>query len=400
MAIKYASGAEIASAEEINVFLNASVNGVVQRGTTGGIPRTGAGYFECLSFNPASAAYFTLLAVSTDEDRYYSFYIRVPNLPSGDGIIFHHGPWLVKLTTAGKVILYNTNLGTQVGADPAETVLVNTWYQVELAIIIDGSQVSTYVELRLNGKFVASSTSSGFVGGSNPEIGWTTTDQGADKTLYLDDIVVFNNSGSVNNSWVGNSRVILMKPTSDGQRGSWTGGAGGTTNLFDAVNNTPPIGVAAETDLTQIESADNSGDNATDEYRGNCGTYTAAGVSTMDTVAAIMTCCVNGEDVSTNTKTGSFGCQSNPAIGYTNFTYGSDGGALGTWPTGWLMSISSLTEVPSVTKESSLILAVRKTDTGTRVGSVCFLGAYVVVQSPPTSLPAPNRVRRNTLLRR
>jgi len=196
--------------------------------------------------------------------------------------------------------------------------------------------------------------------------------------MDFDDWATNDNNGADQNSWPGAGSVVLCKPISDSQDGSWTGGAGGTgIDLSLAVSSTPPVGTAAETNTTQIESVDSSGDNATDEYRANLTTYTDAGIGASDTINVLHPLINHGEDVSTGTKTGSFGLQSNPSQTYATFTFGDDVGGLGTFPTNWRTKLSSPVYSPSVTKGSSPVLAVRKTDTGTRVASVDFMGLNV-----------------------
>jgi hypothetical protein len=193
----------------------------------------------------------------------------------------------------------------------------------------------------------------------------------------FDDIALNDSTGASQNSWPGGGQVVTCFPISDVQDGSWTGGAGGTGDLSDAVNNIPPVGTATETNATQIESADGSGDNATDEYRANLTTYTNAGIGAADTITLIQPTIIHGEDVGTGTKTGSFGLQSNPSQTYATFTYGDDGGALGTYDTLWPVKVGDPVYAPSPTLGSSPVLAVRKTDAGTRVASVCAMGLNI-----------------------
>jgi hypothetical protein len=257
----------------------------------------------------------------------------------------------------------------------------DTWYMIELRLRDSSVAASDEVELRVEGESVAISTTLTF--SSVPVLIGVGAAGFYSGSIYLDDFAFNDSNGTNQNSWSGNGHVVLMKPSSDSQRGSWTGGAGGTTNLFDAVNNTPPIGTATETNLTQIESADSSGGNATDEYRGDCGTYLAAGIKPWDKITTIQSWVCHGEDVATGTKTGSHGFQANPAVAYSTWTFGDDVGLLGTYPANWRWDASTI-DNPTVDNTATLILAVRKTDSGTRVASVCFLGAYVeYVPLPP-----------------
>lgn len=268
-----------------------------------------------------------------------------------------------------------------------DTVATNQWYCVELAVKINTGTNDDYLEMRVDGVSIASTTTAN-VGTSPPgytHLGFPDVGPGANRSLFFDDLAINDSTGSNQTSWPGSGKVVLCKPISDNQRGSWTGGAGGTTNLWDAVDNTPPAGTATETDTTQIESTDSSGDNTTDEYRANLTTYTTAGIVAGDTMTLVQAVVDHGEDVSTGTKTGKVYFQANPAgaaPGSNDFNFGDDVGALGTWPSGWavywgVVSGSSVIYAPAPTLGSSPVLALRKTDSGTRVASCDFLGAYV-----------------------
>lgn len=337
--------------------------------------RTGSG---CASIPSASGVVASLFTVAANRTYYIRGYVYLQTGPAAVESMLTVGAAdnivSVRFATNSKYQLWNMS-GTpaQIGSDADFTITSNIWYLMELKIVLNGSTQLTDCELIIENRFVASAS-----GLAIAATGAVVSFEGiAGKTLKLDDVAVNDDQGSVNNTWCGPGSVVLMKPSSDQQIGTWTGGAAGTTNLWDAVNNTPPIGVAAETDLTSIETGDSSPDNATDEYRGNCGTYLAAGVPAISKINAIVPWINDGQEVATGTKTGSFALQSNPAGSYFAFTYGEDVGASGTYPTNWSWHRAAIVEMPAVDKSQALILAVRKTDTGTRLAWVDFLGAYV-----------------------
>ncbi len=358
-----------------------SPTGLAQPSATS--PRTGSFCWEAAS-GAGSPGWVSLgYTIATATTVYARVYINVANLPTSDVFIigFGNGSTVdvgVKLRTGGQLQLWNA---AQVGSD-SSAISTGTWYRIELATDINGSGNWTGSELRIDGTSIASNSGVGPFGrsGSGLQFGWINN-PGASKTIRFDDVAINDASGAANNTWPGVGEILLLLPTADGQRGSWTGGAGGTTNLWNAINNVPPIGTATETDLTQIESADSSGNNATDEYRGDM-VMDAQGVSAGSTVAALMAVISHGEDVATGTKTGSFGFQANPATTYGTFTYGNDVGALGTWPATWSWGNTAIANEPSVTISTATKIAVRKTDTGTRVASVAFLGALVDTVPP------------------
>lgn len=290
----------------------------------------------------------------------------------------------VRVNTSGQLELFSLQAGIGILYTTA-ALTANQWYQVEVGWMIASGAGDDYAELKLDGVSLFSSTTTNIGTSVHLQVAFHTT-SGGGINMDTDDVALNDNQGASQNTFPGEGKVVLCVPISDSQDGSWTGGAGGVGDLSTAVDNKPPIGTAAETDLTQIESIDASGDNATDEYRANLTTYTNAGIGASDTITLIQPIINHGEDVSTGTKTGSFGMQANPAAAYATFTFGDDAGALGTWATNWRTAYGTPSYAPSVTLGSSPVLAVRKTDTGTRVASVDAMGLYVeyvAAASPP-----------------
>lgn len=197
--------------------------------------------------------------------------------------------------------------------------------------------------------------------------------------LYFDDLVVEDDTlASLWPDW----KVIWLPAISDSAIGAWTGGAGGTTNLYDALDNVPPVAVAAgsDTNTSQIQSASGSG---TDAYDANVRSYATAGITAGDTIRAVQALAVHAEGVATGTKTGDLQIVSNPAASAKTFAYGNDNGLAGTYASLWKGSVSTAVESPSVTLGTSPVVRVRKTDVGTRETHVAWLGAYVAY-SPGT----------------
>lgn len=202
-------------------------------------------------------------------------------------------------------------------------------------------------------------------------------------TVYYDDYAIDNTT------WPGAGSVVLSVPISDNARGGWTAGAGGTTNLWDAVNNTPPIGVAAAsaTNTSQIKNAVSS---TTDNCDFNMQSYTTAGVPAGSTINHVQAFCVHGEQVGTATKAGALLIVSNPVQSAEDvFTaYGGDLGAEGTYPTNWSLMSGGNQAAPSVTLGTSPVVRVGKRTATTRVTDICFVGLYIDY-TPPAAASAP-----------
>jgi len=299
----------------------------------------------------------------------------------------------VRLTAAGKIQLYDNGAVAQIGSDSVATLVPDTWYRIALKAANNASSLISSAEVQLDGVSVANGNIATPTAGPNVRIGWIEA-PGANKVMHIDDLVGNDSTDGLNDSWPGEDKVILMMPKSDEQIGSWKAGAGGSTNLWDAVSNVPPLGIAAETDLSQIENFDVSGDNSTDEYRGNCGSYLAAGIGASDIITSVSTFANHAEKSAAGSVAGSFGAQSNPSEIYSVFNYGGNVGAAGTWPANWRWKLSNALDLPSVVLQLPLIVAIRKTDATTTVGFCDFLGAYVAYEQLEITYGPPQLERK------
>lgn len=333
-------------------------------------------------------AFFTGITTFVAGTTYYfRFYVRKSANPSTESGIFNFetaggGGIRIFVKTNGDID-FRTVLGGSETSRATSALTNSQWYRVEASLNFSASAGSDdAVEFKLDGSTLYSASHD--LTTTAPTVIRIGRNSGTGGNIDIDDVAINSSGGSDQNTWPGEGKVVLLRPISDSQDGSWVGGAGGSgIDLSLAVDNVPPAGVVSgsATNTSQIESADSSGNNTTDEYRANLQTYTTGGIGASDTVSAVQAIAIHGEDIATNTKTGSFGLQSNPANagggGETAFTFGADAGAINTWPTNWRTTYATALGAPSVTKGSSPVLAIRKTDAGTRVASVCAMGLYV-----------------------
>lgn len=282
---------------------------------------------------------------------------------------------LVRFRTDGAIeLLVN---GSAVGSASASSIADSTWHRVEMKVVISAGDNYTDAEVLLDGTTVATWSGTQGRAGGNFRWGWSQQ-PGANKIIYADDVAINDSTGAANNSYPGSGNVILMAPISDNARGAFTAGAGGTTNLWDAVNNTPPVGVA-EASATNTSQIKNRTTTNTTNCDLNLDTYANAGVGASDTVNAIICYAAHGEDPGTGTKAGSVSMVSNPAIGAATFNFGDDVGAQGTYLGNWKWKATAASDAPSVTIASAPVIRITCTSgaTGSRSASCCFLGAYV-----------------------
>jgi hypothetical protein len=293
----------------------------------------------------------------------------------------HFGLYLATLPTAtvsiaiagGTVNLYLTSSGklrTSVGgADSTATLATGQWYWIGFRGVAGGF---TGPWVQVNGVNDLSS----FINpiGNLMAVGAGGTEATA-LDAYYDDVII-DGAG-----FLSPSKVALLVPTADSAVGTgWTLGSGGTTGLWDAVNNEPPTAVADTGTTAQIRNATS---NANVNYDATMTTYAAAGIATGDTVLAVQPVVSTAAPVVTSAKAGTVGVASNPAI--TNIALGAGGtaGAFwsgvagGTWPTGWKASLGTLTTSPSVTLGTAPVMRVTQVTSSTRIAMVAFMGIYV-----------------------
>lgn len=364
--------------------------------------RTGS---SCLYVDGVNYNSNVIIGIGSQQNRWCSFYVKFLAFPSSGNTQCFFGDRMaptgtfgmdLRITSGGKIEFWSGVVGgvATFVIDSFATLSLNTWHKIQVYLLGTGTldvyidDVSDIVE------------TSSYVGG-NIRYGVCCPFEASDAPVGAAGFQMLVDDFSVDSTTrhAGDLRCATLTPTSDIQRGSWTGGAGGTTNLWDAVNNLPPIGTATETNLTQIESADGSGNNTTDEYVAGFPAWN----SSLPNVASLIEvrCYIQtGEDVSTGAKTGSFAITQNPNQGaYTTITqFGpAAGGALGTHPTNW-MPYQSVVDASAVDVTTAPRIAVRKTDTGTRVASVELIKLEVLYrENPPTSF---SQVKNQTALRR
>lgn len=255
------------------------------------------------------------------------------------------------------------------------TLQLNTgeWNMVEIVVNASGGNTAT---LLVNGLQVGSAiATAGAVGYLNlGHNSGTNTD-----AWYYDDVRT-----TTENSKVGEGRALILLPTADpGALNSWTNGGGGTTSIFQGVNNVPPIGAAASTDGTKIKNAASGGNL---DYTPTMQTYIAAGVPVGSRINAVKAIINDGEEAGTATKVLQAWIASNPAdTTGVSFNAGDDVGALGTFPTGWKTHWDTEPSNPTVTLTTAPTMTVRKVTSTTRVVDVDFMGIYVDY-TPPNPL--------------
>lgn len=336
--------------------------------------------------------------------RCFFYFDANPNLGSGaTAVLMRYTAGAVDIVSArlnpstGNLELWNDVAATIIGSASSFSMQANQWYRVELSCTI-GAGATDAAQLLLNGDSIASASSLSLTDAAlvNVKVGWQTLNASL-PNLYADDLAINDSSGANNNTWPGDGKVVLLSPISDNARTGFTGGAGGTTNLFDAVNNTPPVGVAdTGTNTSQIRDPTSS---TTDNYDANMTSYSTAGIQASDKINAVQWNIAHGAASATSPPSRAGRLVSNPAEG-GDTTLTTPSSAVGTFHTNWFYEKGPVNAVPSVTLGTSPVLRVGKRTASTRVVDVCAMFIYVDYTPRRGIVYDDKRVMRNSLLRR
>src|SRR3954452_14348133 len=158
----------------------------------------------------------------------------------------------VRLTTAGTVQLWNEAAAAQIGVDSTTVITPGQWYRLQLRLLINTGAVDQ-AELLISddgAQAVDESISGTALTVSDTHAarfraGWLGV-PGATVSMWLDDLAVNDSTGTKQNTFAGDGRVIVLPCGGSTAVGSWTNCAGGTTltTVPDYLDNLPPNGLA------------------------------------------------------------------------------------------------------------------------------------------------------------
>ncbi len=288
----------------------------------------------------------------------------------------------VRLQTSGKLALFDAN-ATQVGSDDTLVLSDNTWYRVELKVIIPAAGNGT-LELRREGVQVAASSAVDVNNSAttfNFRIGNPNGNGQAGVTTYVDDVAVNDDQGANQNSWPGPGKIVTLWPASHNNIGTWVGPqttGDDTSNLQTNVDNRPPQGVAhSDADANADKYVFNITNAANQNFDLNTDTYSAAGITANDTIKIVQGFVRASVDSTTGTNTLGVEVVSNPAIAASTGNNLETSAIAGTEPTGWKTYRTGPSYSPSVTLGSAAVIRGTKTDASTRANMIDQMGVIV-----------------------
>jgi hypothetical protein len=358
-------------------------------GTTGtSLVRSGARAMTSVTANFVS----TGVHGTTYYARAYYHWTAWPTSGTGSSLAFTGTNVIqIRVSTSGLLTCVPT-AGTIPGSFQAS---LNTWYRLELAGRTSASASSTYGEWYVDGSSLGSSSTLNMTAvwaGMGTQMGLSGL------TGAVDDVAYNDSNGASQNGLPGAAKVVLLLPISDNALGTgWTNDnlVNTTTNLWECVNNTPPIGIADTTSSTTSDQNRNATASANSNYDANLTTYTTAGIASGDTINVLDPIVATAAPVTTSAKQGTVGVSSNPVIANVALSATGTSGAFwagataGTYPTGWKASHGTATYAPSVTLGSSPVLRITQVTSSTRIAMVCFMGLYVDYTPAPAAGQVP-----------
>ena len=151
----------------------------------------------------------------------------------------------IGLQTTGIIDVYRGTLsGTLLGASAYPVVTAEAYQHIEAVVFF--SQTVGTVEVRVNGVTVVSlsgldTVSSGLVECSQVSIGGAFSASGVGSQIhFIDDVFCYDDTGSFNNTFLGDRRVLTLFPNADTIQADWTPVGSGTG--FGAIDEASPDG--------------------------------------------------------------------------------------------------------------------------------------------------------------
>lgn len=242
------------------------------------------------------------------------------------------------------------------------------------------------VSITLNGETLTSNLPFS-VGATNYGIGYgflgtnPTLPAGSYVKNLFDDIVVYDTLGSQYTVPDSTIRIYYNWPVADSSISGWTGGADGTTNLWDGIDNYFPRGtVLTETNISNIKDSVSS---SSDKYYFKLASLNSLGYGLLN-VRAIIPFVRSGEHNTVGTITGAFQLTTNPVNASTSFTFGNnltahvnDGGH-GEATEFWVTTLGDIVYEPSMNKSAQTTMLIERTSLNSAVGCIDQAGFMLI----------------------
>ena len=326
MARLWTGGAELQSTASL-VEYTAIVTNAPAIETT--IKRSGAAAWR---INNASAAEgFRNQHTTTQGVHFLRLYLWVVTMPAGTSVFAGFrisGAYKVafRLTAAGLLQVFNSEDNALIGVN-STAISTGQWYRLEMkcdttTLSSTAVEVSAYVDTPGASAFW---NTSGTIDLSvlPTNIGVAHT---GDTTFdyVVDDVAVNDNSGSFQNSYPGEGKVVHLYPNGNGDNSAWTGSDGNSTDNYLLVDEFPPDDATTYVQSNTSGQIDDYNLAATTSEIGSGDTITLVQVGFRNAVSDATGA---DPDVVLRVKAASGGTvEESPSLDINSTTYGSPGG--------------------------------------------------------------------------
>lgn len=157
---------------------------------------------------------------------------------SSTNVLLYH----IAVASAGNLELRSgTGTGTLV-ATSTQQIAINTLYHIEAEIVIAGS-LGGSIQVRVNGQTWINATGITTNGTGINKVGFCHAQRsgataGISGSRYYDNLYIYDATGSVNNTWLGERNVFTLRPDADTADADWALSTG--TDGYDLLDDTPP----------------------------------------------------------------------------------------------------------------------------------------------------------------
>jgi hypothetical protein len=258
------------------------------------------------------------------------------------------------------------------------------WYRLELHVRVGTTTANGTLELQRDGAAIVTLSGTANAGTAAPTTFLAGKCSAAASTvtgtILVDDIALNDGSGTSQNTWPGDGSILLLEPVADYARTGWTAGAGSTTNLWQAVDNTPPTGVALAnaTDTSQVKEANAS---SVEAYQPQLESYTDAGVDPAANIVLVQAVASHGNSTATARVHGLQIAQNPSGGGEATDDTGTT--VAGIFPVGWSTFKTAVAYGSGgITPTGNPVLNLRKTAGDPDVAMFAFAGLLVEAQNP------------------
>lgn len=248
--------------------------------------RSGTYAGKILTPTSGVARYWELNWAGSNTVIYLRFYLKIVSNPNNgiqilrvlDGSNTVVGS--LALNTAGNVSMQRSDgVGIGVGSSSLSD---GNWHRVEMLFDKSGAGGSHIMRARVDGtEFTAVTNLTLAANMAKIRIGVNVAgDNASSGEWYYDDIAVNDNSGTVNNSYPGDGKIVAMRPSAAGDSNSFAtqvGGTAGSSNNYTRVNETSPDGATSY----------NASLTANQEDMFNVQDCSVVGIASIDTINSV-----------------------------------------------------------------------------------------------------------------